>query len=102
MNPTSIPPTAGRTLTRSGAGEASCAAAIGRSMKNSVSPYWSINCIVQYKIAKIDFSSFAIFTCQIPAALNRKQRIANTSTYARLMLGLFMWRALVPHERQAM
>jgi hypothetical protein len=32
--------------------------------------------------------------------MNRKQRIANTSTHARLMFFLFIWSGLTPHERQ--
>lgn len=39
-----MPPGAGRSASRSGAGEESWAAAIGRSRKNSVSPHWAARC----------------------------------------------------------
>jgi hypothetical protein len=34
--------------------------------------------------------------------MNRKQRIANTSTHARLMMFLFTWRALGREERRVL
>ena len=39
-----MPPAAGRSARRNGAGDASCAAASGRSMKNSVSPPCAARC----------------------------------------------------------
>ena len=39
-----MPPGAGRSASRSGAGEESWAAAIGRSRKNRVSPHWAARC----------------------------------------------------------
>lgn len=40
----SSPPAAGRKLRRRGDGDASCALAKGRNMKNSVSPHWAARC----------------------------------------------------------
>ncbi|WP_426106326.1 hypothetical protein [Massilia sp. TSP1-1-2] len=34
--------------------------------------------------------------------MNRKQRIANTSTHCRLMLYLFLWNGMTPHERSTL